>query len=77
MYFKMMGLFFGLVILNCLLFINLKKLSNFIKYNDEYCYGWAVSCKGELIGSDEVCLHKPTYTSGIEIYKDEPEIILE
>ena len=48
-----------------------------IKNYDEYCYGWAVSCKGELIGSDEVCLHRSTYTSGIEIYKDEPEIILE
>ena len=34
MYFKMMGLFFGLVILNCLLFINLKKLSNFINVFD-------------------------------------------
>jgi FlaA1/EpsC-like NDP-sugar epimerase len=30
MYFKMMGLLFGLVILNCLFFINLKKLFNFI-----------------------------------------------
>ena len=35
MYFKMMGLFFGLVILNCLLFINLKKLSNFINVFDK------------------------------------------
>jgi UDP-GlcNAc:undecaprenyl-phosphate/decaprenyl-phosphate GlcNAc-1-phosphate transferase len=31
----MMGLFFGLVILNCLLFINLKKLSNFINVFDK------------------------------------------
>jgi UDP-GlcNAc:undecaprenyl-phosphate/decaprenyl-phosphate GlcNAc-1-phosphate transferase len=31
----MMGLFFGLVILNCLLFINLKKLSNFINIFDK------------------------------------------
>jgi len=35
MYFKIMGLFFGLVILNCLLFINLKKLSNFINVFDK------------------------------------------
>ena len=35
MYFKMMSLFFGLVILNCLLFINLKKLSNFINVFDK------------------------------------------
>ena len=31
----MMGIFFGLVILNCLLFINLKKLSNFINVFDK------------------------------------------
>ena len=35
MYSKMMSLLFGLVILNCLFFINLKKLSNFINVFDK------------------------------------------
>ena len=35
MYFKIVSLFFGLVILNYLLFINLKKLSNFINIFDK------------------------------------------
>jgi hypothetical protein len=56
---------------------NYPALNFVLKFNDEYCYGWAVACKGELIGGDEVCLHRSSYTNGIEIYKDEPEIILE
>ena len=35
MYFKMINLYFGLIILNFLLFINLKKLANFLNIFDK------------------------------------------
>ena len=48
------------------------KLNFVLKYNDEYCeefYGWAVACGGNLIGSEEVCLHTSKQMGGIELYK--------
>ena len=42
-----------------------------LKYNDEYSedfYGWCVACKGELIDSEKICLHKSD-TGGLDLFK--------